>query len=85
MDVDVATLRPFRQFLYPGPPCASKIGLILEIPAFLAVKVRPVRQKFRSSSESIYQFFAMKLFLIALGFCFPGRQNVRIWMPVKIC
>ena len=29
VDVDVATLRPFRQFLYPGPPCASKVGLIL--------------------------------------------------------
>ena len=26
VDVDVATLRPFRQFLYPGPPSASKIG-----------------------------------------------------------
>ena len=29
VDVKVATLRPFRQFLYPGPPCASKVGLIL--------------------------------------------------------
>ena len=26
VDVDDTTLRPFRQFLYPGPPCATKLG-----------------------------------------------------------
>ena len=26
MHVGVATLQPFAQFLYPGPPCASKVG-----------------------------------------------------------
>ena len=39
VDVDVSTLRPFGQFLYPGPPCASKIGLLQRIHAFFAVKV----------------------------------------------
>ena len=28
MHVEVATLQPFAQFLYPGPPCASKVGLL---------------------------------------------------------
>ena len=28
MHVGVATLQPFAQFLYPGPPCASKVGLL---------------------------------------------------------
>ena len=33
------TLRPFGQFLYRGPPCASKVGLLQRIHAFFAVKV----------------------------------------------
>ena len=38
----VSTLRPFGQFLYLGPPCASKIGLLQAIHAFFAGKVKQI-------------------------------------------
>ena len=37
MHVGVATLQPFAQFLYPGPPCASKIGLLFFVFVIIVV------------------------------------------------
>ena len=37
MHVEVATLQPFAQFLYPGPPCASKIGLLFFVFVIIVV------------------------------------------------
>ena len=40
VDVAVATLRPFGEFLYPGPPCASKIGQCDPTTSQVAVNMR---------------------------------------------
>ena len=39
VDGDFATLQPFGEFLYRGPPCASKVSLLRRIHAYVTVKL----------------------------------------------
>ena len=51
----VATLQQFGHFLYPGPPCASKVGLLRRIHTYFAVKVDVDVTSLQQSGQFLYR------------------------------